>query len=244
MPKLPPPPRKAQNKSGFSVALARTSLPSGRDHVGRDQVVDGQSELACGPAHAAAEREAGDPGRRIDAERGGEPELLRLLVEVRERGAGLDARCAGRRIDAHRPHQGQVDEETAIADHIAGDVVAASAHRHQELLVACERDCVDDVGGTQAAHHQPRTSVDHRVPDRAGGVVAILAGERDGAAHLAAQGRYDVLRDLLSRSLECPDGQVCHVALWKWVRGAMPLCRSTSCRHAPATVACRQGADV
>jgi hypothetical protein len=27
-PKLPPPPRSAQNKSGFSVVLARTSLPS------------------------------------------------------------------------------------------------------------------------------------------------------------------------------------------------------------------------
>jgi len=27
-PKLPPPPRKAQNKSGFSLALARTTEPS------------------------------------------------------------------------------------------------------------------------------------------------------------------------------------------------------------------------
>jgi len=192
-------------------------LAVGRDDVGRDQVVDGQSELAGGPAEAAAQREAGDAGGRIDAERGDEAELLRLLVEVRERGAGLDASRGGRRVDPHRPHQGQVDEEAAVADRIAGDVVAAAAHGNEQLFVAREIDRVDDVGGAQAADHEGWTSVDHAVPDRTSGVVTILSGQRDRAAHLAAQGRHRVLRDGLGRRpgrrLACPDGQICHVCL-------------------------------
>src|SRR3954452_21795216 len=74
------------------LLLARANeLGVSRDDVGRDQIVDGQSELAGGPAETATERKAGDTGRRVDAERRDEPEPLRLLVEVRQRGAGLDA---------------------------------------------------------------------------------------------------------------------------------------------------------
>ena len=40
------------------------------------------------PAEPAAEREPGDAGRRVDPERGREPEGLRLAVELAERHAG------------------------------------------------------------------------------------------------------------------------------------------------------------
>jgi hypothetical protein len=89
----------------------------------------------------------------------------------------------------HRPHQGLVDEETAVAYRITGDVVAGATHGNEQLLVARELDRVDDVGGTQAANHEAQTPVDHAVPDRAGSFVTVLSGQRDGAAHLAAQGR-------------------------------------------------------
>ena len=63
-------------------------LPVGGDDVGRDEIVDRQSEFARGPAEAAAERQAGDAGRRVDAGRRRKAEFLRLAVEVGERRAG------------------------------------------------------------------------------------------------------------------------------------------------------------
>ena len=61
-PKLPPPPRIAQNRSGCSSAEARTRRPSGQDHGGGDQVVAAEPVLLGHPAHAAAEREPADAG--------------------------------------------------------------------------------------------------------------------------------------------------------------------------------------
>ncbi len=63
-PKLPPPPRNAQNSSGFSSALAPDLVAVGEHDVGRDQVVDRQPVLARQVADAAAEREPADAGRR------------------------------------------------------------------------------------------------------------------------------------------------------------------------------------
>ena len=99
-PKLPPPPRIAQNRSGFSVALARTQLAVGGDHVGGQQIVDRQAVLAAEPAEAAAQREPGDPGGGVDADRGREAEGLGRLVELGR--AWRPARPGRSRRD--RPH--------------------------------------------------------------------------------------------------------------------------------------------
>jgi hypothetical protein len=168
-----------------------------RDDIGRDEIIDGQPEFAGGPAEATAKREAGDAGRRIDPKRRGQPKRLRLFVEVRQRSAGLDPSGAGRRIDPHRFHQGEINEETAVAHRIARDVMAAAAHRNEQLFIARELDRIDDIRGPKAPHHQAGPSIDHGVPDGAGGVVAILSRQRDSAAHVAAQGGHSVLRDPL-----------------------------------------------
>ncbi len=54
----------------------------GGDHVGRNQIVDGHAVFAAEPAEAAAERQTCDAGGRVDAERRGEPERLRFVVEI------------------------------------------------------------------------------------------------------------------------------------------------------------------
>ena len=66
MPKLPPPPRIAQKRSGFSSSLAVTISPSRRHHVRGEEVVDRGAVLSHQPADAAAEREARDAGVRDD----------------------------------------------------------------------------------------------------------------------------------------------------------------------------------
>ena len=73
-----------------------------------------------------------------------------------------------------RLHQRKIDQETTIADRVAGDVVAAAAHREQKLRVPRELDRIDDIGSAHAARDNRRAAVDHRVPDRAGGFVSVL----------------------------------------------------------------------
>ncbi len=61
-----------------------------RDHIGRKQVVDRQSEFARDPAEPAAERQAGNTGRRVDAGRQCKTEGLRLHVQIGKRRSRLD----------------------------------------------------------------------------------------------------------------------------------------------------------
>ena len=93
-PKLPPPPRSPQNRSGFSSSDAVDDAPVGGDDLGLDQVVAGEAELALEPAAAAAEREPGDARGRHPAAGDGETVLLRGRVELAPRRAALGVATA------------------------------------------------------------------------------------------------------------------------------------------------------
>ena len=156
-PKLPPPPRSAQNRSGFSVALARSSFAIRGHDVGGDEIVDREPELAGDPAEAAAEREAGDAGRRVDAERRGEPERLRLLVEVRQ---------ASRRLRRARVCAAASTRTDFISDRSISrppSQTALPAMLWPPPRTASSRSCsranltaLHHVGGAQAAHDERR----------------------------------------------------------------------------------------
>jgi len=79
-------------------------LTVGGDEVRRAQVVAGQTELALQPTDAAAEREAGHPGRGHHPAGDRQPERLGLTVEVGPDGPGLDPGRAGLGVDPHRLH--------------------------------------------------------------------------------------------------------------------------------------------
>ena len=64
-----------------------------------------------------------------DAAGGRQAERLRLAVELAPGDAALGARRPPRRVDAHALHRRQVDHQAAVADGVAGDVVAAAADR-------------------------------------------------------------------------------------------------------------------
>ena len=77
---------------------------AGRGHdLGGLEVVDRHAVLAAEPAEAAAERQSGDAGGGVDADRRGEAVGLGGGVEVRERGAALDGDAARAGVDASRP---------------------------------------------------------------------------------------------------------------------------------------------
>ena len=87
-PKLPPPPRRPQNRSGCSVALARTDPAIRRDDRVRLDVVARQAELAGKPAHPATERQPADARVRDVARR------RRQAVRL---GRPIEAAAAARR---------------------------------------------------------------------------------------------------------------------------------------------------
>ena len=104
MPKLPPPPRRPQRSSGFSVSLARTRRPSAVTTSAATRLSACEAELPHRPADAAAEREAADAGRRHETAGRGEAVSLRLVVHVGPDGAAADGRATGSRIDANVVH--------------------------------------------------------------------------------------------------------------------------------------------
>ena len=82
-PKLPPPPRIAQNRFGIVVGAGASRCAVGGDDVGRHEIVDGHAVLARQPAEAAAERQTGDAGGRVDADRRRQAVGLRRPVDDR-----------------------------------------------------------------------------------------------------------------------------------------------------------------
>ena len=176
---------------GLGVARDDVARAVGGDDGRAAQVVDRHAVAARQPAEAAAEREAGDAGGRVDAERRRQAVRLRLAIEVGEQRAGADARGAARRVDADRVHRRQVEQQAALGDRVAGDVVAAAANAEQHALLGGEADAGADVVLVAAARDQGRTAVDGAVPDLARVVVARVAGSEDAAADPARE-RLDI----------------------------------------------------
>jgi hypothetical protein len=99
----------------------------------------------------------------------------RRSVELAPGETGLGADGAGLGIDVDAFHGRQVDHQAAVGHRLAGDLVAAAAHRDLEFPFPGEVDGVDDIGGGQAAGDQRRALVDEPVVDVPGIVIAVAA---------------------------------------------------------------------
>ena len=160
------------------LGLARVHEPAVRgDDVGADEVVAREAVLAHQPADAAAEREAGDAGRRDQAAGRREPVRLRLVVDVGPHRAAADvARAARPDRRARSRIAREVDHDPVVAGREARDAVAAAAHGDREVVAAREPDRRDHVGRAAAADDQRRPPlVVHPVPDPARLGVAVVA---------------------------------------------------------------------
>jgi hypothetical protein len=148
-----------------------------RDDIGRDQLIDGEPVLAHQPADAAAQRQTGEPGVRDDAGRYGQPERLRLAVELAEANPGLRPDRAAREVDSYPVHQREVDDHAAVADGQAGEAVSAAAHGRRQAGSTGEPDGLDHVGYPCATCDDGREAVDRAVPHRAVHLVRGIGGE-------------------------------------------------------------------
>ena len=149
MPKLPPPPRTAENRSGFSVVLD-ARLAVGRHHIDREQVVDGHAEAPGQPPDAAARDQAADAGVGDRSHCRNQVMRLGFPVDEAEQAAARDPRRLRARVDAHAGHARQIDHHAAVAGRLAGEAVAAAFDRNQHLVLAREvhrRLDVDHAGG-------------------------------------------------------------------------------------------------
>ena len=95
-------------------------------------------------------------------------------------------------VDLDALHGREVDHEAAIAHRGAGDVVAAAADRHEQIVLARETHRPDDVAGLRTAHDHGGSSIDHAVPDRASLVVVGRVGP-DHATVKASGERFETV---------------------------------------------------
>jgi len=165
---------------------------AGGDQVHGAEVVHGQAELSRRVAEAAAEREPGEAGGRDEAAGGGEAVGLGLLVEIPDQHARVGARAPALGVHVPRAHRGQVQHQAALARGVPGDVVAASADGDLEPVLAGERDRRHHLGRARGPRDERGTAVDHRVPDGACLVVALVPGREHLSADALAK-RGDVL---------------------------------------------------
>src|SRR5262249_2702487 len=128
-PKLPPPPRNAQNRSGFWPSLA-AALAVGRDDIDREQIIRRVAALAGSPAEPAPHGESGHSGLGNDAARNDQAERLGFVVDVAPDGARLGPDDPAPGVDMHAAAERHVDHQAAVAERGSGDVVAAAADRH------------------------------------------------------------------------------------------------------------------
>ncbi len=150
-------------------------LPVGGDELDRDDVVRGEAVLRHQPAEAAAEGEAGDPGRRDRATRNGETVLRRRVVELSPGHATLSRDEARLGVDGRGLHLGQVDHHRPVGDREPADVVPAAAYGDLRVRGAREANRGGDVGGRAAADDKRRPTVDHSVVDASRVVVAVVS---------------------------------------------------------------------
>ena len=191
-------PEEVRVLTGAGVA----ELAVGGDDIGGDEVVTGQTVLACQPAEATTQREARNARTGDQAPRCSQAEGLRLVIEVSPRGPALSAGRAAHRIDADAPHAREVDHQAALAYSDARDIVAAASYRHQQVVGPGEVDRRDDIGGPSTAGDERGVAVDHAVPDCAGVVIARVARTEEWAT----QAGREALHSRRVQHEACPAG--------------------------------------
>jgi hypothetical protein len=154
-----------------------------------------------------------------DSRGDGEPERLRLSVELAEQDAGLGPGRARLRINADAPHLPEIDHYAAVADAEARVAVAAASKRYRSLRLTREAHSRDHIGDAGTPRDERGRAVDRPVPDPAVIVVRRVSRSDDwspkGAFELAERGfiEVDFGRDALTVTQRAQAGNRC--LAWK-----------------------------
>ena len=186
-PKLPPPPRMAQNRSSFSLAEACSTRPSAVTTSAPTTLSDDSPARRDSQPRPPPRVSPGNSGVADEAARHGETVFLGGGVELTPGRAAAAGRSPRLGVDGHRLHGGEVDHETVVAQCEAGVVVSAAADGNLEAFPLPEDQRRGDVVATGATGDDGRAARDGVVPDVDRIVVTRLAGLRDGAAESGLQ---------------------------------------------------------
>ena len=168
------------------LRLVRGHEPTvGQHHVGLDQIIDGEPELAAQVARPSGKREPRDAGGRDDAERHSQSERVRRVIDLSGQAARGDPHGLGRRIDPYALHHRKIDNETIIDAAESGSIMAAATNGDGQILLAAEVHSRDHIGRVGAARDQMRPLVDHRVIKLARLIVfGVVAADKRAAQAL------------------------------------------------------------
>ena len=186
-PKLPPPPRIAQNRSGWWSASTWRSCAVGGHDLGREQVVDGQAVLAHEVADAAAERDPADADRAGVAEADGQAVLAERRGELRRGQAGLGPRRPAVDVDVEPFSSDRSSTMPPSVDAVAGAAVAAAADGELEAGLAREATTAATSSASATLTMAAGSAVDRRRDHGARLVVVVVAGGDDPALERGAQ---------------------------------------------------------
>ena len=187
MPKFPPPPRTAQNRSAFSSALATTKLPSASTMSTESRLSMVSPYLRVRWPIPPPKRQPGDAGARDDARRHGQAEGVGRMVHIAPLAARAHQHGARGRIHPHVVDGRQIDDQAVIADAQSGRIVPAAADRNPQVIGLRHPHGGDHIGDVGTFGDQPRLAIDHGVVDFPRLVVTGIFGFEHGAAELAAK---------------------------------------------------------
>ena len=173
-PEVPSPAAKSPEQVPLRVLVHMDPLAISGHEVNREQVVDGEAELAHQVPETAAERQAADPRVADDPARRGEPGSLRGPVELSPEYAAGGSCEARVRVHADRLHQRKVDHEATVADGVARYRVPSPADRDEQSSIPGEANGFDDVVRTCTARDEGRSPIDRAVPDPSRLLVSLL----------------------------------------------------------------------
>src|SRR6516162_9830117 len=150
IPKLPPPPRSAQNRSSCSEALTVTSLPSAVT-TSIDRILSHVAPNApiSQPLPPPSERPAMPTSESVPPGTA-KPNACVAWSMSPPGDAGLGPHDAAIGHDANAFHARQIDHQPVIAQCGSGAGVAAAAYCHRRGVVLRKTDACNDVG--QSAH--------------------------------------------------------------------------------------------
>ena len=187
-PKLPPPPRSAQSRSGCESASTCSTSPF---------AVTSSNETTL--SHVSPCRRASQP---MPPPRVRPPTpVCDTFPAVVARPCACDARSSaprsappctmarrlrGSTVDG--AHRAQVDHEPVVGHGVPDDAVPAGADPELEPEISGVSHGRDDIGRLRASHDVARSSVDHPVPHRARLVVAGIARLQHAALDRRLQG--------------------------------------------------------
>ena len=188
MPKLPPPPRSAQNRSGFSRSLARRNSPSAVTTSAETRLSKVRPNLRLVQPKPPPSVRPAMPVVELMPVGVARPNACVSRSKSPSVAPGSTRASARDRIDAHRLHRRQIDHHAAVAaprcprccDRRRAPATTAPAF-------AREIDGGAHVGRAGAAHDQTGPAVDHAVPDGARRVIARLARGQHRATQAALQ---------------------------------------------------------